>query len=221
MTWMLYADTWYLLFITWICPVSAPLCQFNWLFYMFPDHSKCNKIWFEDASASGGTISHSHTALEHSRVRLLASSRGSSPSSSPSPSPWPWPWPPCRRGQWGGRRWGPRPPPAGDTPTQGRGQWTVTPPSQLTTQLTRVTSCRSSLRTSAILSMWHVTTDTWHVTRYTWHVATAPEAAACVGDVAGMVPGAAPRARALAAGVGHLRSDYLDIYLVSRYLSSV
>ena len=51
-------------------------------------------------------------------------------------------------------------------------------------------------------------------------MATAPEAAACVGDVAGMVPGAAPRARALAAGVGHLRSDYLDIYLVSRYLSS-
>ena len=115
MTWIVYADTWYLLFITWIRPVSAPLCQFNWLFYMFPDHSKCNKIWFEDASASGGIISH--TASEHSRVRLLASSRGSSPSS--SPSPWPWPWPPCRRGQWGGRRWGPRPPPAGDTPTQG------------------------------------------------------------------------------------------------------
>ena len=119
MTWIVYADTWYLLFITWIRLESAPLCQFNWLFYMFPDHSKCNKIWFEDASASGGTISHSHTALEHSRVRLLASSRGSSPSSSPPPSPGPWPWPPCRRGQWGGRRWGPRPPPAGDTPTQG------------------------------------------------------------------------------------------------------
>ena len=66
----------------------------------------------------------------------------------------------------------------------------------------------------------HMTRDKVHVT----HVATAPEAAACVGDVAGMVPGAAPRARALAARVGHLRSDYLDyIYLVleSRYLFSV
>ena len=81
MTWMLYADTWYLLFITWICPVSAPLCQFNWLFYMFPDHSKCNKIWFEDASASGGIISHklrntpgsgcSPVAADHHHLLLL------------------------------------------------------------------------------------------------------------------------------------------------------
>ena len=86
MTWIVYADTWYLLFITWIRPVSAPLCQFNWLFYMFPDHSKCNKIWFEDASASGVIISHklrntpgsgcSPVAADHHHLLLLFSLLG-------------------------------------------------------------------------------------------------------------------------------------------------